>query len=261
MKQTQRQGLTLDDFVEGFQKLGLSSPDIVLVQSSFAVFRNTLGGPKTIIEALLKVLGPGGTLVMPTFNWDDFGEKKIYSKRSTRPQTGILCEMLMSWEGCRRIYHPIHGFSLVGARAEALTRKVKNESSFESSSLFGELHRFNAKILLLGVTYSQGFSFFHYIEEQVGVPYRKFLTLSGAVEEQDGTVREMSMKYYGRLNMNIRYSLDKVQPVLEESQPPLVRIGKIGMGTLKVMNAGDVYDKLAAVLTQNPNLVLELTLS
>ena len=261
MKQAQKQELTLDDFVDSFRKLRLSSPDIVLVQSSFAVFRNTLGGPKTILEALLKVLGPGGTLVMPTFNWNDFGEKKLYSKRSTRPQTGILSEMLMGWEGCRRVYHPIHGFSLVGARAEELAKKIKNESSFESSSLFGELHRLNAKILLLGVTYSQGFTFFHYIEEQVGVPYRKFLTLSGEVEEQDGTVHPIRIKYYGRLTMNIKYSLDKVQPVLEQPQNPLVRIVKLGMGTLKVMNASEVYDRLAAVLAENPNLVLESTSS
>ena len=243
--------LTRDDLVEGFRAMSLCSEDTVLVQSGFKAFGGVVGGPKTVIEALLEVLRPHGTLIMPTFNWDDFGEKKLYSKRHTKPQTGILCEMLMAWPGAHRIYHPIHGFTLVGRLAKELSETVKNESSFESSSLFGELHRRNAKIMLMGVQYRKGLTFFHYVEEAANVPYRKFIVLKGRVEELDGSVREITMPYFGRLTMDVKYDIDMVQPFLETLADPVVRVGRIGQSAVKVMRAADVYDRIMAALRVN----------
>ena len=249
--------LTFEDLVTGFKNLGLTKSDTVLVQSSFKAFGGVRGGPRTVIKAFLEVLSPEGTLVMPTFNWNDFGEKKLYSKLHTKPQTGILSEILMGWEGAHRIYHPVHGFSLVGAKAQKLSQKVKNESSFESSSLFGELHRMNAKLMLLGVNYGKGLTFFHYVEEMVGVPYRKFITLHGKVKELNGTIHDIFIPYYGRASLDIHYNLDKIEPFLEDPMRSIVRVRKIGGSTVKLMNASDVYDRIAETLKKHPDLVLQ----
>lgn len=256
MTQQQTQELTLADLVQGFRDLGLSKGDVVLSQNSYKAFGGVQRGPKTVIEALLQVLSPDGTLIMPTFNWNDFGEKKLYSKCHTKPQTGFLSEMLMNWKGAYRIYHPIHGFTLVGKRAKELSEKVHNKSSFESSSLFGELHRMNAKLMLLGVNYGKGLTFFHYVEEMVGVPYRKFIPLRGKVEELDGSIHEVEIPYYGRVSMNMRYNLDKIEPFLEDPNNSVVTVRKIGMSTVKLMNAQDTYDRIADTLRKHPNLVL-----
>ena len=252
----QKHELTFEELRDGFRAIGLSGSDTILVQSSFAALRRVRGGPETVIKALLNILEPNGTLIMPTFNWMDFGEKKFYSKLKTKSQTGVLSELLMKWEGCKRIYHPFHGFSLVGKKAEELSKKVKNESSFESSSLFGELHRMNAKLMLLGVNYAQSFTFFHYIEESIGVPYRKFITLEGQVEELDGAIHPSAIKYYGRNSMELRYDLNKIEPLLEAPENSVVTVGKIGTATAKIMNAHNVYERLAPALKNNPNLVL-----
>ncbi len=248
--------LSRKDLTAGFRRLGLTETDTVLAQSSFKAFGGVEGGPRTVIEALLEILLPNGTLIMPTFNWNDFGEKKLYSKRHTKPQTGILSEMLMSWDGVCRVYHPIHGFSLVGRRAKELAEKVKNESSFEESSLFGELHRMGAKIMLLGIGYRKGLTFFHYVEEMVGVPYRKFITLEGSVEELDGTVHPVKMMYYGRSTKEVKYDIDNIGPFLEEGERPVVTIGKVGASTVRVMNAREVFDRLAQALKLHPTLVV-----
>ena len=257
MTQQQTRELTRLELVEAFRDLGIANGDTVLAQSSYKAFGGVCGGPKTVIEALLEVLLPDGTLIMPTFNWNDFGEKKLYSKSGTKPQTGILCEMLMRWAGVCRIHHPIHGFSLIGRLAKELSEKVNNKSSFESSSLFGELHRRNAKLMLLGVNYGKGLTFFHYVEEAVGVPYRKFITLRGKVEELNGAIHDIEMPYYGRASMDMHYNLDKIEPFLENPQKSVVKIGKIGTSTVKLMDARDVYDRISETLRTHPNLVLE----
>ena len=48
-----------------FIQLGLRPGAIVMVHSSLGQIGWTEGGPVTAIEALLEVLGPDGTLVMP----------------------------------------------------------------------------------------------------------------------------------------------------------------------------------------------------
>ena len=242
---------------EDFRKLGLKAGDTVLVQSGFKNFKAIEGGPRALIEALLLALGPEGTLIMPTFNFSDFGEKKLYSKKNTRPQTGLLTEIFSEWEGHTRVYHPIHGFALVGKRAQDWAKKIHNQSSFEDASLFGELYRTNAKIMLLGVSYRVGFSFFHYIEEMVGVPYRTFVTLTGKVEELDGSIHDISVPYYGRKTSDILYDFDKVIPCLEAARDDLIKIRTIGTGQVRLMEARPVFDVLAEALRANPNLILK----
>lgn len=196
---------------------------------------------------------------MPAFNWVDFGEKKLYSKRNTKPQTGILSELFMSWPGCQRIYHPIHGFSLVGSKAEQLAAKVKNKSSFEESSLFGELYRMNAKLMVMGINYGKGLTFFHYVEESIGVPYRKMITLKGKTEELDGTIHDIEIPYYGRAALDMYYNLDRIEPFLEDPARPVVTVKKIGNSMIKIMNARDCFELIAETLKKHPNLVLTKT--
>ena len=62
--------LTRNTLVEKFRATGLKSGDILLVHSSYKSFGGVEGGPWSVVEALLEVLGAEGTLIMPTFNFD-----------------------------------------------------------------------------------------------------------------------------------------------------------------------------------------------
>ncbi|MBA7555354.1 hypothetical protein ES705_48015 [subsurface metagenome] len=45
------------ELVNGVKELGLEKGDVVLVHSSFKSFGGVEGGPQTVIDALLEVLG------------------------------------------------------------------------------------------------------------------------------------------------------------------------------------------------------------
>jgi aminoglycoside N3'-acetyltransferase len=62
------------------RELGLQSGDQVVVHSSFKSIGPVEGGPVAVVEALLAVLGPSGTLVLPTF-----------THSGTQPQQGAQC--------------------------------------------------------------------------------------------------------------------------------------------------------------------------
>ncbi len=60
--------LGLDDLIQGFERLGLSAGDNVVVHSSLSSFGKVDGGADTVIDALEAVITDAGTLVMPTFS-------------------------------------------------------------------------------------------------------------------------------------------------------------------------------------------------
>ena len=224
-------------------------------RAGFRPFKGIEGGPEALIESLVEVVGEGGTLIMPAFNWG-FSEEKFYSKRASKPVTGLLTCLFAEWPGSERIYHPMHGFTLVGKDAKELAENIKNLGSWESSSLFGELHRRNAKLMVLGVSYRHGFTFLHYVEEMVGVPYRKFMELSGKVEELDGTVHDWTIPFYGRSSLDVFYDFDRVIPYLDGPVRTVANIAKLGDGVVKVVEAQPAYDSLAQALRDDPNLLI-----
>ena len=57
-----------EDLCDGFRRLGLQVGGGVMVHSSLSSFGHVLGGARTVIEALMEVVTPEGTLMMPSFN-------------------------------------------------------------------------------------------------------------------------------------------------------------------------------------------------
>ena len=55
-----------DVIVQGLRELGLREGDLMVVHSSLSSFGYVVGGPDTVIDALLETVGPRGTVIMPT---------------------------------------------------------------------------------------------------------------------------------------------------------------------------------------------------
>jgi len=57
------------EIAEALQQLGVRPGGVLLVHSSLSSLGYVPGGPETVIQALLKALGPGGTLLMPALSY------------------------------------------------------------------------------------------------------------------------------------------------------------------------------------------------
>lgn len=62
--------LTKNDLVIGFRQTGLTAGEVVLVHSSYKSLGPVDGGPQAVVDALLEVITPTGTLIIPTFNFN-----------------------------------------------------------------------------------------------------------------------------------------------------------------------------------------------
>jgi len=154
------------------RELGLDTGDVVLVHSSTSSVGFVAGGPQAIVQALLDVLGDGGTLVVPTHTsentdpaswqnppvpeswWPVIREESPGFDAAITPASrwmGILAETARTWPGSRRSNHPQVSFAAIGARAEEVTTGHRLDDALGDSSPLGSVYRMGGKVLLLGV--------------------------------------------------------------------------------------------------------------
>jgi aminoglycoside 3-N-acetyltransferase len=136
------------------------------------------------IRSFQDKLGPEGTLVIPSFN-HNLEDHSHYSRNRTLPITGALATEAMKMGGFRRTSNPLHSFLVSGKHEQALTG-LQNESSFGPGSPFEFLHNYQAKMLVMGTSLSNAFTFVHYVEELHQVKYRKYRTIN-VFEEDDNS--------------------------------------------------------------------------
>lgn len=244
--------LKFHDLVRGFSELGLDAGDTLLVHSSYKAFGGVEGGPQTVIDALLSVLGNEGTLIMPNFNFD-FCKGVPWDVRTTPSHMGVITNMVREHPEAKRVFHPIYSFAILGKHADTLTRE-RYKSSFEKNSLFGKLRALDGKIMIVGLSYTDSMTFFHHVEEMEGVDYRYMKAFTGLVTDENGETYEDTYTMLVRdLEKGVITEVDPMGELMEKAG--LVSIRRIGEATVKLMNADDIYTFTAREMKRDPRLL------
>jgi aminoglycoside 3-N-acetyltransferase len=183
--------------------LGVRPGSVLLVHSSMRSLGWVCGGPVAVVEALLDVLGPAGTLVVPTHtpeNSDPAGWRNPPVPESWWPVIraempgfdpavtpsrwmGLLPEMVRTWPGARRSNHPHTSFAALGAAADRVLADHPLDDMLGERSPLGRIYQLDGDVLLLGVGHGSNTSL-HLAEYRVPRPPRA--QLSGAVLTASG---------------------------------------------------------------------------
>ncbi len=247
--------LTHAELVANFKEIGLQAGDTVLVHSSYKSLGGVDGGPQVVIDALLDVLGPEGTLVMPAFNFD-FNKGQPWDVRSTPSQMGVLTELVRTDPRARRIFHPIYSFSIIGKHAEELTRE-RYKSSYERKSLFGKLRDLDGKIMIIGLSYNHSLTFVHHVEEMEGVDYRYLKGFTGQVTDENGeTTTDTYYMLVRDLDQGVLTAVDPMGVLMEEQG--VVKSQRIGEADVKLMKANEAYAFIAREMRRDPFLLYQI---
>jgi aminoglycoside 3-N-acetyltransferase len=244
-----------NELLAGFKRTGLQAGDTVLVHSAFKSFGGVEGGPQTVIDVLLEILTPEGTLIMPTFNFD-FNKGQPWDVRTTPSQMGVLTELVRTDPRAKRVFHPFYSFAIIGKYAGELTRE-RYKSSYERKSVFGKLRDLDAKIMIIGLDYTHSFTFVHHVEQMEGVDYRFIKAFTGEVTDENG--RTYSDTFYmlvRNLDKGVITEVNPMGAVLERRG--VVTLHKIGDADVKIMKANEAYRVIAEEMKRDPFLMYQI---
>jgi aminoglycoside 3-N-acetyltransferase len=217
----------------------------VLVHSSLSALGEVEGGAETVIQALLEVLGPEGTLVMPAMTGD-----AVFDLENSPTNVGKIPETFRHWPGVVRSLHPTHSVCAIGARAEALIEGHINEpSAVGPGSPWGKLAELSdGYVLLIGVDQDRN-TLLHYAEDLVDAPYLRIINR----EYRDPATGEIRTKQLCRYPGPHRdfIGLDRLF-----AEGGAMRVGRIGNAVCRLIHAGKAVELELAALRGDPEAVL-----
>lgn len=184
------------------ERLAIAPGDILVVSSDvlrIAIACRDEGerfDANRFIDSLLARVGPGGTVLFPTFTWE-FCKTGRFDVRETPSLMGALTNAALKRPDFRRTRHALYSFAVWGARQAELCA-LDNMSSWSEDSPFGWLVRAGARNLFVGIDYKLAFTFDHYAEQKVGVDYRYHKIFRGEYVDYDRRARQAEFSMYVR---------------------------------------------------------------
>ncbi|WP_224823967.1 aminoglycoside N(3)-acetyltransferase [Cognatishimia sp. MH4019] len=166
-----------DDLVDDLHALGLQRGDGVFVHCALGQIGHVIGGPRGVIEALIKTVGDMGLIGMPGFSTDAYDPSDTFGitlseaehariraqvpgfdkDRSNVSANGAVAEGFRTWPGVVRSPHPTTSVLLFGKDAEehATPHDPAGWATGPETPWGHLMQRPDMKILLIGVGWNR----------------------------------------------------------------------------------------------------------
>lgn len=197
------------------------------------------------INSFIEVLGPEGTLLIPAYNYD-LENGDTFSIKGTEPMTGSLALAAMRRDDFIRTANPLHSFLVWGKDAASLA-EMTNESSFGPDSPFAYLHERNALMIFAGTTVGNAMTFTHYVEETLGVKYRRYRSLKIRYEDRDDNTNWRKYRLYAK-KPGYDMVLDKIEKILSKTKMSKMSTAGISFYSL---HCKDAFELIRMDITEN----------
>ena len=258
--------LSRADVVEKLRELGVKEGDTLMVHSSLSACGRLAEGAKTVVDALIEVVGEDGNFFFPSFQrsecflngaistrWDHRpADVNRRDSESVRWVGSIPLEFMRLYPDAPRGRQISHSWTGWGKRAaELLAVQEWNEPPFSDNSLPMQVMKLGGKILHFGSPISRT-SFLHCIESHFNLPGYSAPGFF-QVRLPDGGIGWTALEgcYSGsRISTTENESAPLYQKALAEG----LRIDKVrlGVGTLMLMDCRNYWDTLAKVFESDP---------
>jgi aminoglycoside 3-N-acetyltransferase len=243
---------TRASLARALHRIGVTAGELVLVHSSLSAIGWVCGGTVAVIQALMDVLTPEGTLVMPAHSSDlsdpsDWENPPVpqswwgviretmpaYDPRYTPTRgMGRIAEAFRSWPGVRRSNHPTSSFAAWGARAEQVTLDHALSNDMGEISPLARIYDLDGWVLLMGVGYANNSSF-HLAEYRI--PGGKTIERGSPISEDGRRV----WKTYEDIDLDDE-PFDDIGAAFERRHP--IRKGHIGSAESKFFSQRAAVD-------------------
>ncbi|HXV85287.1 MAG TPA: AAC(3) family N-acetyltransferase [Gemmatimonadales bacterium] len=228
---------------EQLAHLGVRPGSVLVVHSAFSRVGPMEGGPDGLVAALEIVLGPQGTLVMPSMTEDD---DHVFDPRATPCRhLGVVPDRFWRHPGVLRGDTP-HAFAAKGPAAAEIVRPQPVDIPHGPDSPVGRVHQMDGWVLLIGVGHDANTTI-HLAEALAEVPYRLPKHATVLRDGRPETVRYLEIDHCCQ-----RFALADQWMDAGRCQ----RRGWVGKAEARLMRSRDLVDVVVSHLRQDPLLFL-----
>lgn len=235
--------LTQQDVEIALREGGVGEGD--LVQGHFSLGRCGYieGGADALIDTLLRLLGPEGTLMMPTFTFSWLG-RLPYDPEKTPSRVGAVTDRFWRREGVLRSAHPTHSFAAIGPRAaELLDGHDHTRSPLSANSPLSRLAEWNGKILIFSPPRTN--TIMHLGDYRAGLPLVDFVCpISQNGERMEVIVPDCP--WHGRFDLAYEKLIER----------DLLKQSTLGERPIYVMLARDAIAAQSEVMHETPEYLI-----
>lgn len=243
------------------EALGLGPGRTIMLHASVRAVGPVMGGPDTILRAVLDVLTPAGTVMMYA-GWEDIpdtvhelaGQARAVHldqypafdpalARAVR-ENGVLAEFLRTWPGTRRSANPEASMVANGARADWLTADHALNYGYGTGSPLEKLTRAGGQVLLLGAPLDT-LTLLHHAEYRARLRNKRVIRYTCPVLHAGSTVW-VEIEDFDTGDPHDDYTFDRIaRDYLAERG---ARPGRVGDATCHLFDAADLTDFAVAWL-------------
>lgn len=169
-----KQPISRQDLIQDFKKIGIENGMNLMVHSSLSKIGWVIGGPQTVVNAIIEAVGDNGTIVMPAAtphclhpnSWDDIKISNdwiskvvehlpIFNLNTTPTSMGTIPETFRNWPKTLRSDHPISSICARGRLANVITENHNLEISEGKNTPYEKVYELDFHILLIGVGFNR----------------------------------------------------------------------------------------------------------
>lgn len=244
------------DIYDSLRDIGAGDCDVLFIHSD-VMFGNVPKdfNKKEYMQTLYSVLSELNVqIVVPTFTYS-FCNHEDFDVRKSRTSVGALSEFIRKQDGRYRTLDPLLSLSVPETLKEMFS--TVSEHSLGKGSGLDIIHSLDGvKFLFFGAKQGECFTYLHYIEKMLDVPYRYDQEFSGTVIDYDGNSTEKTQYIhthcYGvKIPENYDYFEDEL---IQKGKVKKIRLGN---SFVSCLSEKDAYEQITDKISKDPFYFVE----
>lgn len=201
---------TRSELAGDLRRIGLADGDAVMVHAAFGRVGTVLGGPDALVDAVLDVVGPAGTVLsyqdweLSVDVWGEDGRVREafrdqvppFDAARARPARdhGVVAATVGTRPGVRRSGNPGASVAALGADAEAFTADHPLDFGYGEGSPLARLVAADGRVLMVGAPLDT-MTLLHHAEHLAELPGKRRVRVEYPLATPEGTVWRLVEEY------------------------------------------------------------------
>lgn len=231
---------------EQLREMGITFGDHVMVHSAMSKMGHLREGPMGLVNALLEVVGPEGTVCMPSspvskLQLDYIREQPVFDVVNTPSVMGAISEAFRKLPATKRSLHPTEPVCANGKLADEFVKDHFGWSTpYNKHSPWKKLMDANGKILYVGVTLANAGTHLHTLEDAVSFKYPVYFqeVFTARLIDKNGVERSMQTKVHNP-EFSRRRRCDELIPFFEREG--VLQKTQLGRADCLLLNAQSMF--------------------